>query len=399
MRARPLLVAVVVAAVAALFFYLAQRQLTSPLIGLATHREVAERLHQSLDDQRRLAELVPEEAEHYHAEFDKTFALSRHLRVLEQNREQVATNYQRFLLLVASISLLAAGAFFTWRSQRTQSRLRQLEGPLSRLASGDPEVEVGDSRRDLIGRFGRMVERASRTMARDRQRLATLENLGRWQEAARRQAHELRTPLATARLELERLRELAAEVSENRGSVEERAEALGHQLDRLSTFTHDFASFARLPAPRPEALDLMSYLRDFTETFAQAWPGLRLQLRECDLGQATRFDPDMLRQVLVNLCENSALALAGESGAVTLEVSSSGPWHQVRVIDTGPGVADELRDHLFEPYVTSRGLGEGSGLGLAISKKILLDHGGDLRLLPDAGGAVFELTLPTAEPS
>ena len=52
----------------------------------------------------------------------------------------------------------------------------------------------------------------------------------------------------------------------------------------------------------------------------------------------------------------------------------------LEVRDDGPGIANELRDRLFEPYVTTRASGEGMGLGLAISRKILLDHGGDLEL-------------------
>ena len=68
----------------------------------------------------------------------------------------------------------------------------------------------------------------------------------------------------------------------------------------------------------------------------------------------------------------------------------------VDVTDTGPGVAPEIRNRLFEPYTTTRGIGEGMGLGLAISKKILLDHGGDLDYIPDA---TFRLTFPRLERS
>ena len=65
------------------------------------------------------------------------------------------------------------------------------------------------------------------------------------------------------------------------------------------------------------------------------------------------------------------------------------------VADDGPGVDEAVRGRLFEPYTTSRGIGEGMGLGLAISKKILLDHGGDLELVASsAAGTTFRLTLP-----
>jgi len=65
------------------------------------------------------------------------------------------------------------------------------------------------------------------------------------------------------------------------------------------------------------------------------------------------------------------------------------------VEDDGPGVLPEIRGRLFEPYTTSRKIGEGMGLGLAISRKILLDHGGDLELLRTSeAGTVFRLLFP-----
>ena len=66
----------------------------------------------------------------------------------------------------------------------------------------------------------------------------------------------------------------------------------------------------------------------------------------------------------------------------------------VDVIDDGPGVAPEIRGRIFEPYTTTRKIGEGMGLGLAISKKIMIDHGGDLDLLDDAKRSVIPADTP-----
>jgi two-component system C4-dicarboxylate transport sensor histidine kinase DctB len=80
-----------------------------------------------------------------------------------------------------------------------------------------------------------------------------------------------------------------------------------------------------------------------------------------------------------------------------LDVGAVNDMVSVEVADSGPGVNPAVRDRLFEPYATTRGLGEGMGLGLAISKKILLDHGGDLELADTSPrGTTFRLTLPAA---
>jgi two-component system C4-dicarboxylate transport sensor histidine kinase DctB len=109
-------------------------------------------------------------------------------------------------------------------------------------------------------------------------------------------------------------------------------------------------------------------------------------------------DGEMIRQVLANIAGNSALAFGAKGGSVTFEMRRDGAHYLLDVADDGPGIAPEILGCLFEPYTTSRPPGEGMGLGLAISKKIMLDHGGDLDHV-DASprGATFRLTFPALE--
>jgi nitrogen fixation/metabolism regulation signal transduction histidine kinase len=235
-------------------------------------------------------------------------------------------------------------------------------------------------------------------MARDRKRLAYLQNLSVWQETARRHAHEMKTPLTAARLELERLTRLVEgddEASQLAGSV-------GDELSRLGRFTQQFTSFARLPQPRLESHEVGRFLAELVSTFGSAWGGMTLRLIAPQQELSATLDRDMLRQALVNLCDNSAQAMraAGQAaGTVTLRVGETDRSVSIDVEDDGPGVPAAIRARVFEPYVTTRKIGEGMGLGLAIAKKILLDHGGDLDLLRSSpSGTVFRLTLPKAMP-
>ena len=80
---------------------------------------------------------------------------------------------------------------------------------------------------------------------------------------------------------------------------------------------------------------------------------------------------------------------------VTLRPGEAAGGIVLDVADNGPGIPPEIRPRVFEPYVTTRRVGEGMGLGLAISKKILLDHGGDLEVLASSpAGTTFRLTVP-----
>jgi signal transduction histidine kinase len=104
-------------------------------------------------------------------------------------------------------------------------------------------------------------------------------------------------------------------------------------------------------------------------------------------------DRDMFRQVLVNLCSNSALAIDG-SGSITFTIARNA----LEVTDTGGGIAESLRERVFDPYVTTRRSGDAMGLGLSISRKIMLDHGGELQLLSTGpAGTTFRLTFGASE--
>jgi nitrogen fixation/metabolism regulation signal transduction histidine kinase len=419
---------------ALLLFHVFQRELSGAWFAFGVHPDVLGQLDASLADQKRLARLDPPHAEAYRRRFAATEALLGRLRVLEYTRGDLVRRYELALLgLFGGILGLAATAYVV-RQSRQAARLSRLQEALGDLAAGRPEVRVADRRRDLIGRIAVMVEGASRVMSRDRRRLASLENLSSWQEAARRHAHEMRSPLTAAQLELARLRDLLerGEAGESgdpaeRGERSERGEpgrggrcvdageparvvaSLEAEIERLGRFARDFTAFARLPSPRKRREDLGAVTSEFVRLFAGAWPDLKLVWAAPAAAWPVDLDREMLRQVLVNLCENSARAIAargdsaggaeseGRSGTLTLTLAEVAGGVGLEVADDGPGVVPEIVPRLFEPYATTRRVGEGMGLGLAISRKILLDHGGDLELVRSTpAGATFRLFLPRA---
>lgn len=379
---------------ALLTFYLLQRQLVGVLPGFAT-AEVVATLEQSQADLRALAQADPTREGEYHARFAAVRGLANRLRIVDHNRAELTARQQALVLGAVAAALVVFGAALLAGARRDSRRLRRIGAALADLAAGRRDIRLADSRRDHIGTIARMIERASDAVARDRQRLESLRHLEAWQEAARRQSHELRTPLTVARLELERAQEgvrtnaTAADLSRALAEVRQ-------EIQRLQELVQRFASFAKLPAPDLRHHDLRQLVAEFATTFAVAWPELQIDCSLPDVACGVRVDRAMLRQVLVNLCDNSARALAGRRGTVTLALNPAEgvSWQALEVRDDGPGVPDGLRSQVFEPYVSTAEPGNGMGLGLAISRKILLDHGGDLELVPSSVGAAFRLLLP-----
>ncbi len=111
-------------------------------------------------------------------------------------------------------------------------------------------------------------------------------------------------------------------------------------------------------------------------------------------------DPEKAGQVVLNLLSN-AVKFTGEGGRVRVEVEPDGSWIVTRVCDTGPGIAADKLEAIFEPFVqvgrTKSAPGEGTGLGLAISRDLARLMDGDLTAeSPAGGGTIFTFRLPAS---
>lgn len=365
---------------------------------LVLQPEITSVLERSLADQKALARLDPQHKAEYHSRFQVSQKLLQNLHILQSSEKEITRRWEMILLAAVMTVLGAAGGAQLIRQGRLDARIERLRLALVALSAGEEDLEIGDRGRDTLGRIAGMIEETSRAMARDRKRLAYLKNLSVWQETARRHAHEMRTPLTAARLELSRLQRLLE--GEDQEEARQVAVSVGEELERLGRFTQQFTSFARLPQPRTAVHDLGTVVEEFVGTFAGAWANLTLRFESPGKPLPAALDRDMLRQVLVNLCDNSSLAIKSQGdgegrGTVILRPGEVGRNVFLDVADDGPGISPEIRSRVFEPYVTTRQVGEGMGLGLAICKKILLDHGGDLEVTGSSGaGTTFRLTFP-----
>ncbi|HEY6278332.1 MAG TPA: ATP-binding protein [Streptosporangiaceae bacterium] len=105
-----------------------------------------------------------------------------------------------------------------------------------------------------------------------------------------------------------------------------------------------------------------------------------------------------LNQVWTNLIDNAVSAMAG-TGTLTIRTALDGDRLLVEVGDTGPGVPDDIRERIYEPFFTTKPVGEGTGLGLDISWRIVVNkHHGDLRVESVPGDTRFQVRLPITPP-
>jgi signal transduction histidine kinase len=206
-------------------------------------------------------------------------------------------------------------------------------------------------------------------------------------------AHEVRNPLAAAQGALEVIgpRVPAAEDREVLADVRQR-------LSQLNELVDEILLYAR---PRPLRLkehDIVALVARVIHELGDdpAMEGLELSLERPPQPCSLPLDEAAVHGVVLNLVRNAAEAMEGR-GRIRMSFERDEAWCRLRVRDEGPGIPEEMRDKVFEPFVSTRY--RGSGLGLAISRNTAESHGGELRLeAAPGGGADAILELPWAGP-
>ncbi len=286
---------------------------------------------------------------------------------------------------------------------------RQVAGPVAALARGLRRYAAGERDlrlpargaeeiRELVRSFNDMAETLARAEAeRDRARAASeaqarLASLGRLAAGI---GHELNNPLGNI-LSLVRLAERGLERGED-----PRADlaAIRDEALRASRIVQGVLDFARRAPPRRAPFDAREWLEETVRLVAaQARRrGVRVEPAAAPAIEVVG-DRGQLQQALLNLLLNAVQA-SPEGGRVRVEATvtkdGAGRRLEVRVLDEGPGLAPEALERAFEPFYTTKPVGEGTGLGLAIAHGIVERHGGRIVLRNrEGGGAEARIALP-----
>jgi two-component system sensor histidine kinase HydH len=287
---------------------------------------------------------------------------------------------------------VARGLSMTIR--RLQVRVRDAAG---KLGPGLTEIVLtgeGDVAR-LEGDMQELMGRIEQTVAKLQQReieVLRAEQLAAVGQLAAGVAHEIRNPLTSIKILVQAGREEAGSLSA------EDLEVIEREVVRMEGSLKIFLDFARLPKPEQREQDLTTIVsRTFDLVRGRAAKqNVALKLTRPPGPILIQADSEQIQQVLVNLSLN-ALDVMPTGGTLEIAVKPSAGHVAVSVVDTGPGIGEELMPRLFEPFMSTKETG--LGLGLVISRRIAEEHGGRLSASnrPE-GGACFTLTLPSYAP-
>lgn len=221
-----------------------------------------------------------------------------------------------------------------------------------------------------------------------------------WTEVARRIAHEIKNPLTPIRLSAQRLQKKFSSQIEDE-AFEQCVTMIIDQVDNLKHLVNEFSSFARLPRSQPVKSSLNKVVEDIVVLFRSAHRNIHLDFHADSTLPEFWFDPDQMKRVVTNLLDNSLAAVKGEKHggiSVTTQYDSLLKIARLVVADNGAGIAETVRDRIFDPYVTTKE--NGTGLGLAIVKRTVEDHNGYIRAFANTPrGTKMVIELPVTDHS
>jgi signal transduction histidine kinase len=297
------------------------------------------------------------------------------------------------LLLALGLTAVLAGSLLVFLISHTFTRpLENLVAGVRALEQGDYayplQVRGGDEVAEVTGTFDRMRKNLQKTHREllDAERLATI---GRMASSI---SHDLRHSLAAVMANAEFL----CESNLTPGQREDLYAEIRIAVDQMTDLIESLLEFSRTrESLRPSYGDVRSAV-DRAVQGVKAHPEFqRIRIRITGEGSTEGwFDFKKLERALLNLLLNACEMVPAESGKIDIQLRRKGESLEIRIEDNGPGIAEAVRDRLFEPFV-SHGKENGTGMGLTVVQKILQDHGGDVAVeQTSASGTTFRINIP-----
>ncbi len=306
---------------------------------------------------------------------------------------------QRTSTLVAigiALGALVLSLLLLWVVQTTLRPIRELRERTRRIAAGDyagrVAIEGAGEVGELAEEFNTMaasLQARDEALARQQAELLRAERLAAIGRIAAQITHEIRNPLSSIGLNAELLEEEIDALGGPR-QAQEILGAIAREVERLKGITEGYLQFARVPREGAPPVDLVPV--DAAALVRELLVFVEPEARQAGIALTHRMpgdvapclalaDPQQMRQALMNVLRNAfeAVREVDAPREVDVSVGCADGAVAIAVVDRGPGIPPELRERLFEPFVTRKP--GGTGLGLALTRDIMVAHGGTIELV------------------
>lgn len=338
------------------------------------------------------------------------------VRPLDDLRADLAATRRSVIVSVAVFVFASAFLGLALGTMYIGRPLARSVAAMREVRAGDLDSEVPVLRNDELGVLAREFNSMVRELRHARTKLdAETESRRRLQrhlqdadklitigQLSAGLAHEIGSPLQVINGRARQLLDHAAADAEARRL----AEILVEQTDRITRIVDQLLRFARSRPALRTGIDLPSTVRGVFDLLAYEARrrGVRLTVRSAADLPMLYADADQVQQVALNLVTN-ALNATPAGGEILISIApvaladAAARGIRLTVEDSGRGIAAADKEHLFEPFFTTRAREGGTGLGLAVVKAIVTEHGGEIRVeASETGGSRFTVDLPLGQP-
>ena len=229
--------------------------------------------------------------------------------------------------------------------------------------------------------------------------LIAAQKMAAWSDIARRIAHEIKNPLTPIRLSAERLKKhIDKPIMFNKKIFEQSLNMITRQVDDIHHLVDEFSSFARMPAPILNQVNVFVIVREYVEPLYISFDKITIKLDNTKYKNIfIMADEKQIRQAIGNIIKNSYENIITnniKNGVISIDFENDNDFVSILLKDNGTGINPNDISRMVEPYFSTKT--NGSGLGLAITKKIIEDHNGSITIKSpkDEQGTIIIIKLP-----
>ncbi len=297
---------------------------------------------------------------------------------------------RRNIILLWVLSMAACLALTYLLARKIIEPLNELDRAASEISRQNYDFQLAVRSEDELGRLAVSFNQMCASIRRAREELIHQERIATIGRLATSIVHDLRNPLAAIYGGSEMLAESQLSVP----TVQRLARNMHRASHQIQLMLEDLLNVCRGKIEQPELCNLGAIAAGAADSLSAlaAGQGVKVQF---DVPQDIELplEPRRMERVFLNLMGN-ALEAMPDGGTLSVRAASENGMVLVEVRDTGPGIAPEIRDRLFQPFVTARKR-NGLGLGLTLARQAVVDHGGDMWVDSEPGhGACFRFRLP-----
>jgi signal transduction histidine kinase len=298
-------------------------------------------------------------------------------------------------LYVVLFIVVALVSFFM--ANKITQPLRMLQSKFQNIELGKQSEQIIYNKKDEIGAVVKEYNRMVLKLAESIDLLAKTERESAWREMAKQIAHEIKNPLTPMKLSVQFLqRSWSDKDSSFDKKLEKCTQTLIDQINTLSNIATEFSTFAKMPKPNREVVNLVVTIENIMTLFVNT-ENLKMKTNIENFDQLLIIsDHEHISRGLTNLVKNGIQAIPEEKdGYIQIMAEKNEEKVQIRIIDNGTGIHPEQTDKLFIPNFTTKS--SGMGMGLPIVKDIIEAANGKIWFESEYGyGTTFIVELPLA---